>query len=67
MESGGMKIFGLSTDQEACLRARGKFAEEYCKIRGWPVGINELTMDQILEIRSQDGWKNPIITKTEAN
>ena len=67
MEIEGMEIVGLSTDQEACLQARGVFFKEYCKNKGWPIDANKLTIDQILEIRKQDSWKNPIIAKVEGN
>ena len=61
MEIEGMEIVGLSTDQEACLQARGVFFKEYCKNKGWPIDADKLNIDQILEIRTQDGWKNPAI------
>jgi hypothetical protein len=36
---------------------RQKFSTEYCKKKGWD--INNLTTDQIMEIRDQEEWKNP--------
>jgi hypothetical protein len=34
---------------------RAAFAEKYCAERGWD--RDGLTIKQIMEIRSQDGWK----------
>ena len=42
------------------LEARHAFVTEYCKTRGWPDNVECLTIAQILEIREQDGWKNPV-------
>ena len=67
MEIEGMKILGLSPDQENYLQARGMFDKAYREKRGWPADIKELTIDQIIEIRSQDGWKNPVIAKAGDN
>lgn len=39
---------------------RKKFAEDYCQSRGWPTDANDLTWEQIMEIRQQEGWKNPV-------
>ena len=36
---------------------RDAFINEYCKKKGWKK--EELDFDQILEIRKQEGWKNP--------
>ena len=41
------------------LAGRAKFAEEYCKKKGWPTEIEKLSIDQLLEVRAQPGWKNP--------
>jgi len=67
MEVEGVKILGLSPDQENYLQARGTFAKAYCEKQGWPADIKELTINQILEIRGQDGWKNPVIAKAGDN
>jgi hypothetical protein len=42
---------------ERILEARGKFVMLYAKEKQWD--IENLTMEQILEIRKQEGWKNP--------
>jgi hypothetical protein len=41
--------------------ARHAFIVAYCKAKGWPDDLGELSMEQILEIRSQDGWKAPAV------
>lgn len=33
---------------------RLKFVEEYCKERGWDMA--DLSIDQVLEVRKQQGW-----------
>jgi predicted RNA-binding Zn-ribbon protein involved in translation (DUF1610 family) len=42
------------------LDARHIFVTQYCKSKGWPDDVECLTIAQILEIREQDGWKNPV-------
>lgn len=37
---------------------RHQFILKYCKEKGWSEDPVKLTIPQILEIRSQDGWKN---------
>jgi hypothetical protein len=39
--------------------ARYNFAQDYAKGRGW--SIENLSLEQVMEIRSQDGWKEPKI------
>lgn len=56
-EGGGFAVYGASDEQVRVLRAREKFAKEYCAAKGWD--FNNVTMPQMLEIRSQPGWKNP--------
>lgn len=36
---------------------RAIFNAKYCEKKGWD--ITNLTWEQIMEIRSQEGWKNP--------
>jgi hypothetical protein len=40
------------------LEARAAFVSEYCRAKGWPEDPDALTMQQVYEIRAQDGWKN---------
>lgn len=54
---GGLTIYGATTEQERIIRDRDAFIDEYCRQKGWDKA--NLSFDQILEIRKQDGWKNP--------
>lgn len=54
----------FGTDEEAAeherkLTARGEFAKAYMREKGWPDKMLDLTIEQIMEIREQDGWKSP--------
>lgn len=40
------------------LQARHQFVLDYIKQKGWG-SVETLTLHQIMEIRSQEGWKNP--------
>ena len=62
MKIGGINIMGTSPEQETFLMARGEFAKKYCIEYDWPTDPSKLSIEQILEIRKQDGWKQP---KTE--
>lgn len=42
-------------DKANLLFHRGRFSAEYCAEKGWD--INNLTMEQVMEIRSQPDWK----------
>lgn len=46
-------------EQKRVLQGRHAFVVSYSKARGWPTE-GDLSMDQILEIRAQEGWKNPV-------
>lgn len=54
------------TDEEAerhqkMINARHEFILAYCREKGWPVpGDTVLPVAQILEIRKQPGWQNPL-------
>jgi hypothetical protein len=54
---GEIVVEGGSQEQHDILRRRGEFVAAYCKAKGWDVAT--LTLPQVLEIRSQPGWKNP--------
>jgi len=58
----GIKVCGLSEKDVKFLSARHAFVEQYCKAKGWDADDlgKGLTIEQILEIRSQEGWKNPL-------
>ena len=44
--------------QQMC-RARLRFSMRYAKERGWGDSLDELSIDQLLEIRQQPGWLTP--------
>lgn len=46
---------------KSILDARYAFSQRYCKEQGWSTDVADLSLEQILQIRSQEGWKNPII------
>lgn len=50
-------IAGITPEQEQLFEARRLFVDEYCRKKGWDQAT--ATIDQIMEIRRQDGWKNP--------
>mgnify|MGYP003394998393 CR=1 FL=1 len=50
-------ITGLSESQRTLIELRHAFIVVYCAEHG--LMMNDLTIAQILEIRSMDGWKNP--------
>lgn len=57
-------VFHTGTDEEAeatesLLKRRHRFVVSYCESKGWPTDGAELNIDQIMEIRNQEGWKNP--------
>jgi hypothetical protein len=55
---GGVVAVGATDEEAKLLRARAAFVEQYCKERGWDM-LN-LTIPQLLEVRDQEGWKNPV-------
>lgn len=50
-------------EHEKLLKARAAFVAKYCKEKGWPLpdepGFEQLSWDNIMEVRAQEGWKNP--------
>ena len=48
---------------EELIMARLLFAKEYCEEKGWDTSTIKLNIDQITEIRKQEGWKNPTATR----
>ena len=53
---GGVTVHGGTPDVNNILAGRSAFIEAYCEAKGW---TEPLTITQVLEIRQQDGWKNP--------
>lgn len=54
---GGIVAVGVNDQQVKVLTGRQAFVEKYCKDRGWDM-LN-LTIEQLLEVRAQPGWKEP--------
>jgi len=46
---------------KAVLDARHVFATKYCQEHGWTTNLSNLSIEQALQIRAQEGWKNPVI------
>lgn len=55
--SGRYQVPAQKEQQDAFAKKRQRFVEDYCKKRGWDP--KQLSYEQTLEIREQDGWKNP--------
>lgn len=47
-----------ANEMQRVFDGRGKFAKKYCDERGWDMG--NVSIIQLLEIRGQEGWKNPV-------
>jgi hypothetical protein len=59
---GSVVVRGTQADADktkAVLEARHAFALKYCQDHGWPTELGNLSIEQILQIRSQEGWKTP--------
>jgi len=56
--AGGMTLIGGSPAFVAAIARRDSFIRQYAEEKGWDV--NNLTFPQVLEIRKQEGWKNPL-------
>ena len=50
-------MFNQSQTEEI-IKRRHEIAIAYCNEKGWSTNPQELSFDQILEIRSQEKWKN---------
>lgn len=48
-----------AAEDEAFLRKRGEFAQKYMAEQGWGDNPDDLSFEQIMEIRAQPGWKEP--------
>jgi len=40
------------------IEKRNEIVIKYCKEKGWPLDPGNLTIDQVMEIRSLEEWKN---------
>lgn len=61
---GGGSVFTLGppsdTDRaQRIIDSRYAFVVAYSKSKGWRDDVARLSIEQIMEIRSQPGWKNP--------
>jgi len=57
-------MFGTKSEADktqSLLDARYTFVQQYCREHGWSERTEDLSLNQIMEIRQQDGWKNPVI------
>ncbi len=55
--SSGLTIHGMDAEGETRIRSRDAFITAYCKDKGWDP--KDLDMTKVIEIRQQEGWKNP--------
>jgi hypothetical protein len=46
-------------EMQRIINARYDFSITFCRSKGWSEELEELSIEQILEIRQQEGWKNP--------
>lgn len=53
---GGIEVVGKSPEIEQILLKRSNFIAQYCEAKGWTA---PLSMEQVIEIRAQEGWKHP--------
>ncbi len=53
----GFVFSGVTDEDERVVKGRDAFATKYCAEKGWD--REKLTIPQILEIRKEEGWKNP--------
>ena len=54
---GNLFIMPKDNEQTRILLGRDSFIKKYCDEKSWK--MEDLTLEQIMEIRQQDGWKNP--------
>jgi hypothetical protein len=59
VDVGPFKIIGADSQTVDLLQARDKFYKEYCQKKGWSTNPGDLSLNQVMEIRSQEDWKNP--------
>lgn len=49
---------GDAARHQKVVDARHEFVVGYCKSKGWPTDLEQLSWEQVMEIRAQPGWKN---------
>jgi hypothetical protein len=52
-----LSFSNVVTEVQKVFEGRTRFAEAFCKERGWD--MNALSLEQILEIRKQPKWQIP--------
>jgi hypothetical protein len=57
VEVGGMNVVGASDEQVDLLKRREAFVNQFLTERGWDK--NDLSIEQLLEVRKQPGWQDP--------
>jgi len=57
VQLGGLTVVGMSEEQEVFMRKREAFVERWMKEHG--LTKETATIKQILEMRQEEGWKNP--------
>jgi hypothetical protein len=57
VQVGPFTVIGASDEQADFLQRRAAFVQQYLDEKGWDA--NDLSIDQLLEVRSQAGWKTP--------
>jgi hypothetical protein len=60
----GLRTFTLCSDEEALAfaelaRKRAEFALAYMKEKGWGSNPDTISIEELMEIRDQPGWKDP--------
>jgi hypothetical protein len=48
----------IDEDTRTTLERRGEFSKKYCEEHGW--NMADLSIEQIMEIRKQPEWKDPL-------
>ena len=53
---GGLNIYDATEEAKRVLQSRDEFIKNYCQEKGWD--RDNLSFEQTLEIRKQEGWKH---------
>ena len=56
-----INVYSINEEQQNIITGRYHFVNKYCNDMGWDK--NDLSFEQIMEIRKQDEWKQSITTK----
>ena len=58
IDKGSFFILNSVGKQPAFIERRHKVVMDYCKKMGWPLDVEKLSIEQILEIRETKKWKD---------